>query len=754
MHDDFDEDDFDLGFDFDDDMNDGETVEGDLPFPKEMDEDKVLTMKRCRENTKDCEMLKNISSVTVSMSVESDDAAKPYSDRQVTVSLTAKAGEYFKPNEFKCFIYTPDFFPMCKSTAKDTCYNRFGGKRLDIGMSCNCVWLPGKYVLLVTGGPDDAILGLVRYELTLTDRQTFEVGEQQQCAPCGMEDTLIMCIEDSLEDWIPFARTPGMSQLRQFAMKIKQIFIYNEYRTMMKGGVIGYSRNLLISTRNRDMDEALLKSFAYVVGYGSQFRYVDCYKLYDPSHANPYDVLSEDLDGTRQQLICLANIGVMLSAGGKVIVRKIMELMSDKSYGNMLWICGTRQEIDTLLSLYPTLAALFLKGNRLEQEPYSAFEMVQAFVSLLAGESLECSPMSCAALTQAVLHGYEKGTLSGWSLNDIRRFVCEEIRPCYLERGLANIISEQLPLLSVDDLCLDKLTSGTSSFEESMRQLNAMIGLDEVKQGIRTMANNARLYLERRRRGFKTSDDMVFHCIFTGNPGTGKTTVARMLGRIYHSLGLLSKGDVIVADRTRLVGQFIGQTEDNMKAVLEEARGNVLFIDEAYTLNTGAEDKKDYGHRVIESLLTVLSQPDPDMLIVFAGYTNEMDAMLSTNPGLSGRFPYRYLFKDYNEEQLMLIARRLFDRDEYILTDEAVTALQDAISQTLQQKLPNFGNARWIEQFVKNGIIPAMADRLFSTGCDDFQRIEASDIKDAYERFCPKAISLKPTHRRVVGFSA
>ena len=194
MHDDFDEDDFDLGFDFDDDMNDGETVESDLPFPKETDEDKVLTMKRCRENTKDCEMLKNISSVTVSMSVELDDAAKPYSDRQVTVSLTAKAGEYFKPNEFKCFIYTPDFFPMCKSTAKDTCYNRFGGKRLDISMSCNCVWLPGKYVLLVTGGPDDAILGLVRYELTLTDRQTFEVGEQQQCAPCGMEDTLLCAL--------------------------------------------------------------------------------------------------------------------------------------------------------------------------------------------------------------------------------------------------------------------------------------------------------------------------------------------------------------------------------------------------------------------------------------------------------------------------------------------------------------------------------------------------------------------------------
>ena len=191
-----------------------------------------------------------------------------------------------------------------------------------------------------------------------------------------------------------------------------------------------------------------------------------------------------------------------------------------------------------------------------------------------------------------------------------------------------------------------------------------------------------------------------------------------------------------------------------MKVVLEEARGNVLFIDEAYTLYTGADDKKDFGMRVVESLLTVLSQPNPDMLVVFAGYTKEMDALLSTNPGLSSRFAYRYLFKDYTCEQLMLIARRLFERDEYILTDEAEAELKDDISQTLQQKQANFGNARWIEQFVKNGIIPAMADRVFSTGSDDFQTIEASDVAEAFEKFSPKASEPKPSHRRVVGFGA
>ena len=230
--------------------------------------------------------------------------------------------------------------------------------------------------------------------------------------------------------------------------------------------------------------------------------------------------------------------------------------------------------------------------------------------------------------------------------------------------------------------------------------------------------------------------------------------MARQLGKLYHALGLLSKGEVIAVDRTRLVGQYIGQTEENMKTILEEAKGNVLFIDEAYTLITCKDDKKDFGGRVLDSLLTVLTQPNPDMLIVLAGYPQEMEAMLSTNPGLSGRFPFRYQFEDYSAEQLMEIARKLFERDEFILTDEADAEMQQIIGQVLGQKMPNFGNARWIDQFVNNGIIPAMADRIFSTGSTDYQRIEASDITKAFEKFNPKANELKPARHRVKGFSA
>ena len=225
-----------------------------------------------------------------------------------------------------------------------------------------------------------------------------------------------------------------------------------------------------------------------------------------------------------------------------------------------------------------------------------------------------------------------------------------------------------------------------------------------------------------------------------------------MIGRIYHSLGVLSKGEVICADRTRLVGRYVGETENNMKIVLAEAHGNVLFIDEAYNLYEGTIDRKDYGAKVIDSLLTILSQPNPDMVIIFAGYEKEMDAMLNSNPGLMGRFPYKYRFSDYDADQLMEIALHLFAKDEYIISDDAKVILQQKICDTLVQRTKNFGNARWVEQFIRNGIIPAMANRVTLDAVKDYQHVLALDIEEGYKKFNPRMIELKP--RRQVGFNS
>ena len=143
------------------------------------------------------------------------------------------------------------------------------------------------------------------------------------------------------------------------------------------------------------------------------------------------------------------------------------------------------------------------------------------------------------------------------------------------------------------------------------------------------------------------------HMVFTGNPGTGKTTIAKYLGDIYRGIGALSSGHLVETDRSKLVGQYLGETEKNTLNAIERASGGVLFIDEAYNLFVEDQDRRDFGHRVIETLLTYLSLDDSDMIVILAGYTNEMERLLESNPGLKSRFPYIFRFGDYTPDQLM-----------------------------------------------------------------------------------------------------
>ena len=313
-------------------------------------------------------------------------------------------------------------------------------------------------------------------------------------------------------------------------------------------------------------------------------------------------------------------------------------------------------------------------------------------------------------------------------------------------------------MIEADDIYFPETQRKSDEYSANMEKLHQMVGLKGLKENLKTLFCRSRMDEKRRLLGLPVTERGGYHMVFTGNPGTGKTTVAQMVGRVFHSLGILSKGGVIVTERSKLVGRYIGDTENNMQALLEQAKGNVLFIDEAYNLYDGGDTKKDYGHRVIESLLTVLSQKNPDLIVILAGYEKEMMNMLETNPGMKGRFPYHFHFEDYNTDELLQIAHNFLSRMEYVLTPQADKRLEETITDVVASKDAFFHNARWIEQYIENGILAAMSKRLAGLGmCVEdkrlYQTIEAEDVETAYRLMKPQTTEKKPAYRRI-GFVA
>lgn len=243
----------------------------------------------------------------------------------------------------------------------------------------------------------------------------------------------------------------------------------------------------------------------------------------------------------------------------------------------------------------------------------------------------------------------------------------------------------------------------------SITKLENMVGLNELKGKINTHLNFVRFVNMRRDMGIATTIPPL-HMIFTGNPGTGKTTVADYLGEIYKSMGLLSIGRVIKVSRADMIGRY-GDTENTMQTLLSTAKGNVLFIDEAYALFNN-DNPSDPGKRAVEMLLDTLGKESIDMIVIMAGYSKEMDQLLNSNPGLTGRFPYRFDFEDYSVDDLMKIAEGVCDKNNLILSDQAKEAILAIIKKECRVKDANFSNARFVVRLITTQIMPNMGGRI------------------------------------------
>lgn len=286
---------------------------------------------------------------------------------------------------------------------------------------------------------------------------------------------------------------------------------------------------------------------------------------------------------------------------------------------------------------------------------------------------------------------YELGRYYLFNKNDKKDIVKDHFIQ-YIQ--LLDIKQEEKPLVvnkAKEEVVKDKFeVESEESLEDLQKQLDCMIGLDGVKQQVHSIINELKIDALRKSKGLKVSNTSK-HLVFKGNPGTGKTTIARLLSKIYKQLGILEKGQLVEVDRSEIVAGYVGQTALKTKEKIDEAMGGILFIDEAYTL---AKGENDFGQEAIDTLLKAMEDHRDEFIVIVAGYDEPMESFLQSNPGLKSRFNEYIHFDDYSEEELFMIFGLLCEQNDFRMDLEAQDTLKSYLNELCNHKPDNFANGR------------------------------------------------------------
>lgn len=267
-------------------------------------------------------------------------------------------------------------------------------------------------------------------------------------------------------------------------------------------------------------------------------------------------------------------------------------------------------------------------------------------------------------------------------------------------------------------------------FSNILSELDKMVGLEHVKELVYEIYALLQVEQFRKQEGLHTLPQ-VYHMVFKGNPGTGKTTVARILAKLFKTMGVLKKGQLIEVERADLVGEYIGHTAIKTRDLIKKAMGGIMFVDEAYSLARGGE--KDFGKEAIDCMVKAMEDHREDFVLILAGYSEEMEYFLSMNPGLPSRFPIQIDFPDYSIEQLMQIANLMLQEREYMLTPPSMEKFRMQLTQVKVQAWEGFSNARFIRNLIEKSIrhqaVRLIKQHMKSPSKQELMMIRPEDLK-------------------------
>lgn len=630
------------------------------------------------------------------------------------------------PLVFRCRLYGEIGDLLTEKYAEASCLA--GGKEIvasvTLGDADGITWKKARY-LVEWRFRDDVVISAV-----------FEVGrndvpgiyQEDEISPVTV-DVASQNSGNSGIDTDPWQELEALVGMDDFKHRMKELLAYRQYMDRRKNMGLSTPMPPLDmafvgnSVRRKQEVARLLGRILHKLGFLSdgQVSYIDWKKFVQKSSladisSNQNVSLTDNINAAKGGILLLDRISPpsvwddnnSYRNGEEEAWTDLMSRLRDARKKDwVLVISGTGSMVQDTVNQFAELADNIPPQNWFDFTDYTQDELIEVARSYCRRHHYYLSEDAVEALRRKLRGEFVWTAGMGDDVEYIENLFTNEI----LEAMALRVSKLKLPT-AVELMTIRKEDIPAVSEEDNddMRKLKEMVGLGKLKNSIEGHLNMVRMMKWRMDKGLEVSMPPL-HMIFLGNPGTGKTTVADFIGEIYASMGLLSKGKVIKVSRKDLVGQYLGHTERKTQEYLKRAKGNVLFIDEAYTLCSD-ENGKDFGHRVIEILLTVLDKDQVDMLVILAGYPEEMKRMIETNPGLPSRFPYSFYFNDYSVDELMQIARNYVKRKNFFFTPKAFQKLRVLVERQYEERDRFWGNARFIVRLISSQILPAMSNRL------------------------------------------